>query len=102
MLELADLCADSKADPPKIGVLVWAFRASRPVYQHSYRTGRLTAESVEDSADSTAELADSTTDSAIVGRLVGSEFINTFNILNPLESANGNRPPIASRIVSFL
>ena len=49
-----------------------------------FRVGRL-----QKSADSTAESADSATDSVIVGRLALS---NVFNILNPLESADGSRP----------
>ena len=48
-------------------------------------------ESAVESSDSSAEWADSTTDSVIVGRLALS---NMFNILSPLESADGNRPTI--------
>ena len=49
-------------------------------------------ESATESADYTPELADYTTNSVIVGRLSVS---NMFNILNPLESADRNRPTIA-------
>ena len=49
------------------------------------------AESATESADYTPELADYTTNSVIVGRLPLS---NMFNILNPLESADGSRPTI--------
>ena len=52
---------------------------------------RLEAESAVESANFTAESADSTTDSVIVGRL---PLLNMFNILKPLESADGNRPNI--------
>ena len=45
-----------------------------------------------DLANSTAESADSTTHSVIVGQL---DLSNMFNILNPLELADGNRPTIA-------
>ena len=45
-------------------------------------------ESVVKLADSAVESADSTTDSVIVGRL---SLSNMFNILRPLESADGNR-----------
>ena len=41
------------------------------------------------SEESAVESADSTTDSVIVGQLALS---NIFNILNPLESDDGNRP----------
>ena len=41
------------------------------------------AESVVELADFTAESANSTTDSVVVGRL------SLFNVLNPLESADG-------------
>ena len=64
---------------------------------HSARTRRpilrgFEAESAVESSDSIPELADSTTDFTIVGRL---SISNMFNILKPLESANGNRPTIA-------
>ena len=45
------------------------------------------AESVVESTDSIPELADSITYSVIDGRLY---MLNMFNILNPLESADGN------------
>ena len=50
------------------------------------------AESVVESVDSIPESADSTTDSVIVCRPPVS---NMFDILNPLESADPNRPTIA-------
>ena len=57
----------------------------RPIFTGS------SEESAVESANSTAEWADSTTDSVIVGRLALS---NMFNILSPLESTDGNRPII--------
>ena len=50
------------------------------------------AESAVESADFIPESADSTTDFTLVGRL---SISNMFNILKPLESADGNRPTIA-------
>ena len=49
------------------------------------------ADSIPELANSIPELADYTTDSVIVGRLPLS---NMFNILNPLESADGSRQTI--------
>ena len=60
-------------------------RTHRPIFTVS--SEELTVES----ADSTAESVNSTSDSVIVGRLALS---NMFNILSPLESANGNRSTI--------
>ena len=50
------------------------------------------ADSIAESADSIAESADSTTNSVIVSRL---SVLNMFDIMKPLESADGNRPTIA-------
>ena len=54
--------------------------------------GGSAVKSVIESADSIAESADSTTDSVIVSRLA---LLNMFDILPPLEPADGNRPTIA-------
>ena len=52
----------------------------------------LAAESAVESAYSIPESANSTSDSVIFGQL---SVLNMFNILNPLESADGKRPTIA-------
>ena len=51
----------------------------------------LPVESPVESADSIPESSVSTTNFKIVGRL---SISNMFNILNPLESANGRRPSV--------
>ena len=56
-------------------------RTHRPIFRG------FAAELAVESADSKIESADSTTDSVIVGRL---SILNTFNVLNPLESADSN------------
>ena len=61
-------------------------RTHRPIFRG------FAAESVVESAVSIPELADYTTHSVIVGRL---PLLNMLNVLNPLESADGNRPTIA-------
>ena len=54
--------------------------------------GESVVESAVETADSSPELADSTADFVIVGRLPVS---NIFNIFTPIESANSSQPTIA-------
>ena len=68
------------------------FNGPRTLKTYTPILARLGPESVVKSVDSSTEAADSATDSVIVGRLSVS---NIFNILNALESANGNQPTIA-------
>ena len=61
-------------------------RTPRPILRE------FAAEPVTESADYTPESADYTTDSVIVGRL---SLSNKFDLLNPLELADGKRPTFA-------
>ena len=60
-------------------------------HNHMLIWARSGLESTVESADSNTQLADSTTDSVIIGPL---SLLNMFDILNPLELANGRQPTI--------
>ena len=68
-------------------------RTHRPIFRG------FAAESAVESADSGIESADSTTDSVIVGRL---SISNMFNILNPLESADGMTIGVGRRQIGLV